>query len=311
MDAPLPAAPLRASVVVPVRGRPAELAQCLDCLLAQTFPAESYEILVCDDGSPEDVSAELKSVCEQRLRVRYQRQEHRGPAAARNLGIANARSPIIAFTDSDTLPQPGWLEALLEPFTDPEIIAVEGPVRTPRPAASPLEEAPRNEGGVHLTANMAYRRDVLLTIGGLDETFKLPAFEDVDLALSARPLGKFAWAPDAVVMHPWRKVTLASSIRRLKQLDWLLVTALRHGCLGWENRPTRHARARIALAAAVTLPLGRIRKGISFLGRSPVDALARIGISVVESAYGFAMAPRLLGGRFAVERGRYLDGAAR
>src|SRR5690606_29145227 len=110
---------------------------------------------------------------------------------------------------------------------------------------SPLEEAPRNEGGVHLTANMAYRRAVLLEVGGLDEAFPLAAFEDVDLALSIRDRGSFAWAPNAIVMHPWRKVTLRSSLRRMKQMDWLLVTALRYGCLGWENRPTKYPRMRI------------------------------------------------------------------
>lgn len=302
---------LQASVVVPVRGRSDDLIRCVECLINQDFPADSYEILVCDDGSSAADAAEIRQFCESHATVRYLRQDPKGPAAARNLGIANAKAPIVAFTDSDTLPTRGWLAAILEPFSDPEVVAVEGPVRTPRPAESPLEEAPRNEGGVHLTANMAYRRQVLLDVGGLDEEFPLAAFEDVDLALSVRGRGHFAWAPNAVVMHPWRRVTLKSSLRRLKQLDWLLVTALRHGCLGWENRPTRYPRLRIALAAACTLPLGRVRKGLTYLFRSPADAAARIGISLIECVVSLSMAPRWLWGAFPVQRGRYLDGAAR
>ena len=193
-------------------------------------------------------------------RVRYLHQDHKGPAAARNLGAGHARSAIVVFTDSDTLPQPGWLAAILAPFSSPDVIAVEGPVRPPRPAESPLEEAPRNEGGVHLTANMAYRRQILVEIGGLDEQFPLPAFEDVDLALCAAQHGKIAFAATALVIHPWRRVTLASSLRRLRQLDWLIVTAQRHGCLGWVDRPTRHPRSRVIKAALVTLPAGRFER---------------------------------------------------
>lgn len=299
---------LLASVVVPVRGRPDDLQKCVDCLLDQNIDHQKYEILVCDDGSSEPDAQAISAYCSQHSNVRYLRQDPRGPAAARNLGIAHARSEIVAFTDSDTLPTRGWLTAILEPFADPEVIAVEGPVRTPRPAVSPLEEAPRNEGGVHLTANMAYRRKVLVEVGGLDETFPLAAFEDVDLALSLRDRGNFAWAPHAVVMHPWRKITLKSSLRRIRQLDWLLVTALRHGYLGWENRPTKYPRLRIMLAAACTLPLGRVRKGFRYLFTSPVDSLARIGISMLEGVIGLFLAPRWLWRDYPIQRGRYLDG---
>lgn len=301
---------LRASVVIPVRNRTDDFERCLDCVLSQSIENGTFEVLVCDDGSEASVADRLRSICSHDARVRYLSQPHKGPAAARNLGAAHARAEIVVFTDSDTLPQPGWLKAILKPFASSEVIAVEGPVRPPRPAESPLEEAPRNEGGVHLTANMAYRRSTLVAVGGLDEEFPLPAFEDVDLALCAARHGKISFAEEALVIHPWRRVTLASSLRRLKQLDWLIVTAQRHGCLGWSDRPTRYPRLRVMKAALFSLPAGRIRKALKTLPRHPKDSLLRIGYSVAEAVVAWSHVPRWMGRREVPPRGRYLEGAS-
>lgn len=305
----MPGDPIDVSVVIPVHARPAELGACLAALAEQTF-AGCWEILVCDDGSPESDSERIVQLASQWPRVRYLRQDQKGPAAARNLGIRAASGAIVAFTDSDTLPRPEWLAALHAPFVEPEIIAVEGPVRPPRPAKSPLEEAPRNEGGARLTANIAYRRSVLLQVGGLDEQYPLAAFEDVELALAAQPLGRFTFAPGALVLHPWRRVGLWASLRRLRQMDWLLATAQRYGCLGWIDRPTRFPRARLAWAAAVTLPIGRARKGLAFLRRAPADAMIRVGIAAIEAAIGILLVPRWFLLPSPPARGRYLESAA-
>lgn len=301
----------RASVVIPVRDRTEEIEGCLQRVLGQSLDEGDFEILVCDDGSSPETARRIEAICCRDTRIRYLRQDAKGPAAARNMGVANARAEIVVFTDSDTLPEEGWLRALLVPFADPSVVAVEGPVRTPRPARSALEEAPRNEGGVHLTANMAYRRKTLIQVGGLDEQFPLAAFEDVDLALCASRLGKIAFAGDAVVMHPWRRVTLASSLRRLRQLDWLIVTAQRHGCLGWKHRPTRHPRLRVIRGALLTMPLGRIRRSLALMRHSPADSFARIGITMVEMLMALFHVPRWLKSAHAPLRRRYLHGALR
>jgi GT2 family glycosyltransferase len=307
---PTPKAPA-ASVVIPVRNRVEDLEACLQRVLGQSLPQGEFEVLVCDDGSEPVAATRIEAVCSRDVRIRRLRQDPKGPAAARNLGVANARAEFVVFTDSDTLPQPGWLKALLAPFSDAGVVAVEGPVRTPRPSKSALEEAPRSEGGVHLTANMAYRRRTLLQVGGLDEQFPMPAFEDVDLALCAARLGKIAFAPDAVVVHPWRKVGLAASLRRLRQLDWLILTAQRHGCLGWRDRPTRHPRLRVIRAALLTLPAGRIRKAVRHFHQSPGDSLLRIAITFAETAAAFWHLPRWIRAGSAPIRRRYLHGVLR
>lgn len=293
----------KVSVVIGVYGRCDELEQCLDRLYRQTY--SDFEILVCDDGSPEALAKGIRELCARDSRVRYlRRPQNGGPAAARNVGIAEAKGDIVAFTDSDTWPQAAWLENLLKPFADPKVVAVEGPVRTPTPQSSPMEEAPRNEGGSYLTANMAYRRDALRQIGGMDE--RLITFEDTDLAIAARKLGTIVFAPGAVVFHPWRRLGVKACLKQIRRFDWLLTLALRHGCLGWPDRPTRYPRIRVALAAAITLPLGRMRSAMRFLRTAPGDALSRMGISVLEAAIGLALAPRWLFHRYVTDRGRYV-----
>jgi GT2 family glycosyltransferase len=281
------------SVVIPTRGRLAELERCLECLSRQTLPANRCEILVCDDGTSAASAAHVRHMCEKHG-AGYLRQPARGPAAARNLGVRHARAPIVAFTDSDTLPQPSWLEALIAPFADNTVVGVEGAVLPPSAAPGPLAEAPRNSGGRYLTANIAFRWSTLCQSGGFDERFPLPAFEDVDLALRVAPLGPIVFAPQAVVIHPWRRTTLLRSLASVRRFDWLLVVALRYGCLGWRDRPTRFPRLRVAWSAAVALPAGRFCRGLAGIRHHPGDALIRMAASVLEAAAGLLRAPRWL-----------------
>lgn len=98
------------SIVVPAYNRPALLAECLDSVLAQTY--EDWEVLIVDDGSPEDIASGVKQRGD--ARVRYLRQENAGPSVARNRGVEHARGDAILFLDSDDLLLPGALATLVE-----------------------------------------------------------------------------------------------------------------------------------------------------------------------------------------------------
>ncbi|HMN15530.1 MAG TPA: glycosyltransferase, partial [Bellilinea sp.] len=56
--------------------------------------------------------------------------KHGGPAVARNAGADAAVGEIIAFTDSDCVPTPTWLEKITEPFSNKDTIGVKGTYRT-------------------------------------------------------------------------------------------------------------------------------------------------------------------------------------
>lgn len=100
------------SVVIPFHGRIAWLEQAVDSVMSQTFG--NFELILVDDGSPEDPSA-IRTLKDER--VKLLRQENKGRSAARNAGVWAAKGNYIAFLDSDDLFLPQKLEkqvALME-----------------------------------------------------------------------------------------------------------------------------------------------------------------------------------------------------
>jgi glycosyltransferase involved in cell wall biosynthesis len=86
------------SVIIPTYNRARLLARTLESVWLQRF--NDYEIIVVDDGSSDDTQAYLQSLHD---KVRYVQQTNRGPGAARNMGIGQARGDYIALLDSDDL----------------------------------------------------------------------------------------------------------------------------------------------------------------------------------------------------------------
>jgi glycosyltransferase involved in cell wall biosynthesis len=292
---------IEASVIVPTRDRADDLRNCLRSLFSQDFPPERFEVLVCDDGSKEKIESVVEEFSRAGNNVRYLRQEHRGPAAARNLGIRNAAGSIVAMTDSDTLPDRSWLRKLCEALAGDEgAVAVEGRVYAANEGEfDPLGEGPVNEsGGVYLTCNCAYRRDALLRIGGFDETFPYPAYEDTELAARAQQVGRILWQPEAVVVHPQRPLTLRAVIKKLSHWEFVLLMGYRYGYLAWKQYPVNYPALRVILLSVVALPLAKFRTAISWLGRRPGAALKLLLFGVVESFGALALvAPMAIFGK--------------
>jgi glycosyltransferase involved in cell wall biosynthesis len=193
------------SVVIPAYNMDFCLADCLQGLARQSLAAGTFEIILVDDGSRDRTLATAQRL-KQELGLENMaivHQENAGPAAARNHGIRLARGEIVAFLDSDCVPQTGWLEHLWAPLRDnPAWAGVEG--RTlPAPGKRTLLDhyIDNPGGGFYWTCNIAYRRSLLLEIGGLDEGFPLPSGEDIDLAHRIRQRGEIGFAPGAVAHH--------------------------------------------------------------------------------------------------------------
>jgi GT2 family glycosyltransferase len=145
-----PGAPVPAdvTVVIPVKDRPAELARCLGGLgpaglcpggsgldglslgavsldgliTATSAEARIREVIVVDDCSDDPAGIEAAAAAAGARVIR--RAVNGGPGAARNTGLAAARTELVAFLDSDCVPSPGWLDAVLPHFADPATGAV-------------------------------------------------------------------------------------------------------------------------------------------------------------------------------------------
>lgn len=100
---------MRFSVVIPTYNRLEILPEVLEALENQQDPPV-FELIVVDDGSTDGTSQWL---AERGLRVDGEilQQENSGPAAARNLGVRQARGEMVAFLGDDTVPEKGWLAA--------------------------------------------------------------------------------------------------------------------------------------------------------------------------------------------------------
>ncbi|WP_245217092.1 glycosyltransferase [Neoroseomonas nitratireducens] len=203
------------SVVIPCKNRARMLWDCFEGLAAQTLPRDRFEVVLVDNVSSDDLAGLCaRARAELGLAVTHERMaEDRGPAPSRNRGVALARAPIIAFTDSDCRPEPGWLAAGLAAFDDPAVALVSGPV-LPKPGqpvrvTSKITFVTEAEHPTFPTANAWYRRDLFLRLGGFDTalSFRDPfdrATEgaDVDLAWMLIKAGHARrFLPEARVAH--------------------------------------------------------------------------------------------------------------
>lgn len=100
------------SVIVPVYKVEKYLPACLDSLLAQTY--RNFELIVVNDGSPDDCWQIMQRYAAQDARVRIFNKENGGVSSARNFGLDVARGEYIGFVDSDDLVLPQYLEWLYD-----------------------------------------------------------------------------------------------------------------------------------------------------------------------------------------------------
>ena len=101
-------------MVVATHNRAERLPATLEGLRRQTLAAHRFEVVIVDDGSSDATPACSRPSARGQLPLAFVRHhEGRRPGAARNRGWHLAAAPMIAFTDDDCVPTPGWLEALL------------------------------------------------------------------------------------------------------------------------------------------------------------------------------------------------------
>jgi glycosyltransferase involved in cell wall biosynthesis len=262
------------SVVVATHNR----RQLLDRLVRALDTQEdglSYEVVVVDDGSTDGTQDELVRLSE-RSRVRLvpvRMDANRGPAAARNAGWRRARAPLVAFTDDDCVPQPGWLAALLRALDDADVAqgrTLPDPDQMARGNAFSHSVVVEDEWGFYEACNMAYRRTLLEQLGGFDEGFHHkwrdhtsgPVFgEDTDLGWRAKRAGaRIVFEPDALVLHDVRRQTYVQHLRQMRRREGVVrlvkrnpeVRELCHYRVFWRPAHPPALWAGIGLATAAT-----------------------------------------------------------
>jgi cellulose synthase/poly-beta-1,6-N-acetylglucosamine synthase-like glycosyltransferase len=227
---------IRYSVIVPAYNAQQTLEACLKALADQSVPAETFEVIVVDDGST-DATAEVA----ERYPVRVLRQAHAGPATARNLGARVARGRYLLFTDADCIPTRDWIEQITRPLeADERVAGVKGTYRTGQTSlVARFAQVEFEEKYAHLrqaesidfidTGSAAFRRDAFWEIGGFDARFRAASNEDTQLSFSLVARGwRLAFADRATVYHKHSESLTRYVLRKWRHGFWRVQVYQRH-----------------------------------------------------------------------------------
>ena len=196
------------SIIIPTFNGASRIGKCLNALLPQVAGRDA-EILVVNDGSTDNTA----DVVGHYSGIRLITQTNAGPGAARNRGVLEARGTIILFTDDDCVPMQDWLDAMIGPFEDPEVVGVRGVYRTHQERLAARFVQIEYEDRYRLMSNLdridfvdtysaAFRRDRFLEMSGYDTSFPVACAEDIELSYRMSARGwKMKFAPAAIVYH--------------------------------------------------------------------------------------------------------------
>jgi glycosyltransferase involved in cell wall biosynthesis len=246
------------AVILPAFKSSRFLRDALNSIFSQSLPAS--EIIVVDDGSPEDEESVVAPFLD---RVLYVRKENGGPASARNLGVAMTRSPLIAFLDADDLWEPQKLRtqvAFLQEHPDALLVGADAwefgegvPLRRwsrtgGRQGIPKLDLGSLVLGNGLPTLTVTVRRESFERVGGFNEDPRLIAVEDYDLWLRLAELGPLGYLDEPLARYRRRGASLSGTKRFLEGVSRALDLLIQRN----PERPellslTRHRRAGLLL----------------------------------------------------------------
>jgi len=221
------------SVIIPTYNRKKILVKCLKALFNQDYPKSLYEIIIIDDGSVDSTKTEVKKLYQfSPVSLIYLKQSNKGPAAARNYGIARAKGKIILIMGDDIIATPHLLKEhdKIHQLYPMENIAVIGYVTwSPDIKITPFMYWLENGGPqfryykltpntftdykYFYTSNISLKK-ILFNKEQFNELFPYAAYEDIELGYRLHQRGlKIFYNPKAKAFH-WHKINLKSYTKR-------------------------------------------------------------------------------------------------
>jgi len=215
------------AVVIPCHNAAAWIEDALRSVQAQTAPAA--EVVVVDDGSSDDSADRVN-----RMGVRCVQQPRRGPAAARNRGLAETTAPLVAFLDADDVFVADKLERQIEhlhttgaALSCGDAWSVRGDERVGRKNAgrdvsSSIGLGELLAGNPVICSTVVARRDALERAGGFDEDPVLIATEDYDLWLRVAAEGELCYLDLPLVEYRVTPGQLSGDERFMRGVDRIM-----------------------------------------------------------------------------------------
>jgi histidinol-phosphate phosphatase family protein len=264
----------RVDIVIPTIGRPSleTLLDSLDKALV-TGPGDD-RIFVIDDRRTASTALDIAP----RRAVTALRSYGRGPAAARNVGWSAGNAAWVVFLDDDVVVDADWRTDLAADLAaaPADVAGIQGRITVPLPTDRRPTDFERSTAGLMtsrwITADIAYRRGVLVDVDGFDERFPRAFREDADLAL--RVLGRGHQLIDGTrrTLHPVRPSGWWTSLRQQRGNADDVLMARKHG-RRWRRRAEaplgrrpQHAASTAAAGTALLALVGRRRRIAALAG---------------------------------------------
>jgi len=208
------------SCILPTLGRGPTLCETIHMLMDQSLPA--HEVIVVDQTPRHDANTEcLLAAWQQQRVIQWLRQPEPNASKARNTGALAATGNVLLFLDDDIRIEHDFLFSYAEAFSDENVDAVCGPVLegdaklvSELPSRALLSELgwllhfPKNYANhchtsFMMSGNMAVRRGLFLSLGGMDENYEKGAYrEESDFAMRFRQAGyRFCYSPKCRLFH--------------------------------------------------------------------------------------------------------------
>jgi len=234
------------SVVIPAYGHRDLIVRTLESVFAQTFT--DYEVIVINDGSPDDTEAALQPYISQR-KIRYLAQKNAGVAAARNHGISLAQGEFIALLDDDDLWPPDKLATqVVQLQANPKAVMVYGSIEVIDAGGAPLvltdalgnprrlncdgADNPGPSGSVYAEfaqdnwiispGQTVIRHSALKELGGAPFDTQIWGADDWDLWLRLCEIGELLYFPKTALQYRYHADNASKNEIRL-QLNCLKV----------------------------------------------------------------------------------------
>jgi glycosyltransferase involved in cell wall biosynthesis len=271
--------PTPVSVLVPTLNEASNIGSLLECLRAQTYPIS--EIVIADGGSTDGT----REIVAADPRVILVDNPRRHAAAGRNVALTFCTAEWVLFTDGDCRPERDWAARLMAAVSGPDVVGVGGRlIAEPhtvfervcaqmllaavlRYEAGSRPVVAKSLDGALITANCAYRRDILQRVGGFDERFSNFG-EDIDLMFRVLDLqaGTLRHTADAVVIGDM-PATLTATISKWRQYGM---------SSSYLNKYHYHR---------TSIDVGLYRRALGLMweaARAPADARAEALVAVVQ-----------------------------
>jgi GT2 family glycosyltransferase len=214
------------SVVIPTYNRPRQIERSLESFIHLDYPRDRFEVIVVNDGGDEPVDGVI-SPFRDRFDIKLLEQANAGAANARNMGSRSAKGDLIAFTDDDCSPDPGWLKVLASYTAEKPDCIIGGRTINALPDnvfASTTQllidylfdyhNADADRALFLIGNNIAVPAKLYHEVGGFNPAFTYSAAEDHELCDRWLDSGKrMVYAPEAIVYH-FNDLTLRTFCRQ-------------------------------------------------------------------------------------------------